>query len=148
MISKFCNFWNVLYFCAISLPRAFTLEATEKGYVISPFQMLFGLFKISEHVCPSENSLLFSPAILKLIKKMLLLQKSRSRHLQPRFVWNCKMSCFMSWKFPPWKLFSHRNHCRSGITKLWYDINEHGDFYLHWYIREMPEYQSLQYILN
>ena len=50
-------------FPAISLPRAFKLEATETGLRHSPLQMFFGLFEISGHVSPSENSHFLMSAI-------------------------------------------------------------------------------------
>ena len=50
-------------FPAFSLPSAFKLETTEKDDVISPFQMFFGLFEISGHVSPSENSKKLDKAI-------------------------------------------------------------------------------------
>ena len=65
-------------FPAISLTRAFPLKATRRDYVSSPFQMFFGLFKISWHDCPSKNSYQFNvqPSCFLFSSSSLLLTRA------------------------------------------------------------------------
>ena len=49
-------FLKCFVFFPLFLYHVLSVEVRRRDCVISPFQMFFGLFEISGHVCPSENS--------------------------------------------------------------------------------------------
>ena len=82
MICDFIVIRNSLFFMtivisdifpAISLPRAFKLEITERDYVISSFQMFFGLtFWNLGAVSPSENSNVLATGSITGVSQLVL----------------------------------------------------------------------------